>query len=390
MTTYTPEQSKKAVDDMVSKMISAVGAPKEVGFTLGWDVVVSYSEAEINKILHERYNKANSKIVKEVKVDVKIKDPRTRKLITRHYSLVFGAPEIQFHGATATEPSCELSMPIVSGSFTETDSKGHTDDEAYPIDDNAFRFSILGIRLGTITGKYNDISDGENRTAENLNVVSGRTTIEFPTEEEHTSWVVLNIPVSGDALSVKVTPIGPSAEDLQLDANYLEGVLKSFFLDPRNLDVIEYSLASVNNQQDQSADCTNDLRPVSFQFTTFSSSYHQDSILSLMIETSAGNNTGLKEDLQSSWAGQWVSNQISPIPHGYTSSIIMNPALVYSAMLGPGMKKAGYNTIRSSSKPDGIGITATKQGRWTKGYYAHKYSGSSQLETPGFDVDWNV
>jgi hypothetical protein len=42
---------------MVSKMKSAEGNARDNGFTLGWDLVVSYSEKEINELLADRYKR---------------------------------------------------------------------------------------------------------------------------------------------------------------------------------------------------------------------------------------------------------------------------------------------------------------------------------------------
>jgi hypothetical protein len=50
-------QRKAALDDTVAKMCNARKEQKENGFTLGWDVVVSYSEPQINELLKTKWEK---------------------------------------------------------------------------------------------------------------------------------------------------------------------------------------------------------------------------------------------------------------------------------------------------------------------------------------------
>ena len=53
--TQATEEQQKDVAAMINKMINPIVKPVDLSFTLGWDVVASYSEGHINKLLEARH-----------------------------------------------------------------------------------------------------------------------------------------------------------------------------------------------------------------------------------------------------------------------------------------------------------------------------------------------
>ncbi|MCJ1352729.1 MAG: hypothetical protein MMC33_002713 [Icmadophila ericetorum] len=403
MSGMTPAGEKAAgLKYMVSKMKSAEGGARDNGFTLGWNIVASYSEREINKLLADRYARLDktNRMVKEITgMKVKVKDQKTRKWLSRHYSVKFEAPLIQFHGASAREPSCELIMPITEGFFTETPEgqEPAPGAERYPIADspNSQRVRIMGIPLGTVTGKYQDIKDQSAGGQTRPKIKSAENPVVFDrpsTEAEgrgQVAYVVLDLPL-GDGLQIAVEP-NNKTEDASEDARALEGPLKNFFSDPTKIDVIEYALVRVNNDQPAGS---NDLVPDCFQMATFASHDFPDSVLSLFIKVRGSNDSGQLNNLQQKWAGQWTLDRINacPIPKGYTASIIMNPNLVYEKLLKTGMQGA-YNCSdkRLGDRQDGISWTAAPKKKWVVGWFSHRYrqnNDDSVLEVDGWEKDF--
>lgn len=330
---------------------------------------------------------------------VKVKDQKTRKWLVRHYSVKFEAPLIQFHGATAREPSCELIMPITEGFFTETPEgqEPAPDAEKYPIADspNSQRIRIGGIPLGTVTGKYEDIKaqSAAGETRPQIKSAGNPVVFDRPSTEAEgrgqVAYVVLDLPL-GDGLQVSVEATNKT-EDTSEDARTLEGPLRSFFSDPTRIDVVEYALARVNNDQPEGP---NDLVPDCFQMATFASHDFPNSVLSLFIKVRGSVEAGQRNDLQQKWAGQWTSKRINacPIPKGYTASILMNPNLVYGELLKTGMKDE-YNcsATRLADRQDGISWTASPKAKWCVAWFSQGYrqnNDDSELTVYGWEKDF--
>ena len=54
---YSKADRWNGLNATIKAMVNAKTPQKENGFTLGWDVVVSYAEKEINEFLKSKYNK---------------------------------------------------------------------------------------------------------------------------------------------------------------------------------------------------------------------------------------------------------------------------------------------------------------------------------------------
>jgi hypothetical protein len=57
---------KAGLSEMIRKMDAAQGDVRDNGFTLGWDIIASYSEKEINKLLADRYKKVSYRTLSAV------------------------------------------------------------------------------------------------------------------------------------------------------------------------------------------------------------------------------------------------------------------------------------------------------------------------------------
>ncbi|KAL2825365.1 hypothetical protein BDW59DRAFT_161842 [Aspergillus cavernicola] len=143
------------VADRIAKMRRAPNISGN-GFTLGWDLAVSYSESEINKLFAEHHGIGNWNIVKEPQFDVTVRD-RYHRNMTRHYHIQLGLPKVAFRDTHGNSSSCEMSMTI-SGYFTTTDAQGWHHPIHVPIssDEDALLFTLSGISLGVVTREYHD------------------------------------------------------------------------------------------------------------------------------------------------------------------------------------------------------------------------------------------
>ena len=91
LTSATDDQ-KRAAKDMIQTMMNANVKPENMSYTLGWDVVASYSEKQINQLLADRHKKDDSKMLQDLAIDVESYDPVTDKTYNAHYKLKFGPP----------------------------------------------------------------------------------------------------------------------------------------------------------------------------------------------------------------------------------------------------------------------------------------------------------
>lgn len=411
---------------MAESMRHIQGDEWDRGMTLGWDVVVSYSETQINKLLSDKFHAEDSNMIKTIEFEI----PRREKgkKVMRRYKLNIGAPIIQFHGNTSKGPSCELKMVISSGTWSQL-----PDTEEYPIAEyfpklpdgtdstesqvipDAFVFSISGLSLGTVVGK---VGDTKKVTPKSQKTTAGSETITFADHEadgDKQGWVTLDFELSEDkkirvdSLTIEVLPNGalnPEEFDVaNSEASELQNGMRTYLLDPTRIDLIAYSIASVTNQVNHSKDAHADLTPKMFRMATFRSSTHAESILSLFIHVADGRDAGaIGDDLQAKWIGQWTAGRVNsaPIPIGYSASIMIHPEVVFRTMIKPGMEhhEGWGQKYKTTPTNDGGRITwdAVYQFKQWSGYKGFEYRVDRpinrhyqwQFSTQGFEIDYEA
>ncbi|KAL8758637.1 MAG: hypothetical protein Q9184_003864 [Pyrenodesmia sp. 2 TL-2023] len=427
MSTNNEEQRKTALDSTILGMTKAKQDNQDNGFTLGWDMVVSYSEEEINGFLEAKWKKVkyfpqtylacilqritnasknNNKLVTEIVACSAVLNEETSETETIKRTMNLGAPRIKFAGGAISEPAVELLMPIKDGYREKFDEKGAMIGTRFSMPDDAFVVHFPSIRLGTVTGKYEEVKQAKDKTGANPTIRSGTSPCVFrsdyskPTKDDfEVAWVVLNIPVDGTALNASVRVLLPESHPQYSTAkgtrNAVEASVKDFFAAPgaSKIDVIEYALATVKNKPQTNGSASVDLTPVRFHMASWGSSYNQKKSLSLFIETRSGSPSGKMTDLQAKWNSLWIDNNISPIPVGYSASMLINHDLAFKAMIRPGVEKNGEWKVdeeRLTDKKGGVAFSMKYQPMWCVGRKSIYYSGNVRecaLEIPGWHKD---
>ncbi|KAL6922480.1 hypothetical protein ACHAPO_011177 [Fusarium lateritium] len=372
-------QRKIALDSMVKGMCNARDSNKESGFTLGWDVVVSYTEDEINALLKNKWDKDRTRMVTEIvsKSDVFDEDDGEEIRVVR--KLFLDAPLIRFHSGEGGEPSVELTMPVMSGWRQQEDMQtGKPKGVQSEMPTNAFNIKLSGIRLGTVVGKYEEIKNTANQDATKLSIVNSKETCVFrqnlskpTTDDFEVAWVVLDLATEGEKYTVTgeitLSPNDPNYKKAKGLLNNVVGSAKDYFENGDKIDVLRYALATVKNKPQFDGAISVDLTPVSFRLATFSASYTAQRALSLLIHTQSGRDAGEKADLQTKWKGQWVDNGIAPIPDGHTASLMFNPELTFKTMIEPGLERSkawDVDDERLKDREGGLAFNARKTRDW--------------------------
>ena len=309
-------------------------------------------------------------------------------------TLELGPPRIEFEGQAVMEPAVHLVLPVEGIYYQRSDQKkSKLGEKRKQLDiSNPYDVRLSGIKLGSVKGKYETVmkpkSQGKVASVDTLPVPieSSKKTVVFredgtkPTQDSYeVAWVVLDFPMDGAALNVdmvsNVKPGEPLHDQAFTMKNNVLGAVKSYFKDgPARIDVLEYALATIKNTPQFNGAITVDLTPVSFRFATYASSY-QTSILSLFIHTLSGTDAGEKNDLQVKWMASWTNNKISPIPAGYTASLLISPGLALNTMLKAGLEKGGDFKVDAikDNKEGGLSFSARYQRSWSVPHNEYAY-----------------
>jgi len=377
------QQRVTALNENIAKMCK--GKQKDDGFTFGWDVVVSYSEEQINGLLKSKWEKTDSKIIKKIEMKSLVYNEDTEVQETVVRTLELGAPMIRFNGGAISEPALELHMPIKSGYREKERANGERYGNKIQMPVDAFLVRLTGIRLGTVAGKYEEVkgqSDPPVKSSQKSCVFSSNVAAGKNVE---VAWVVLDIPIEGDNLGVNLdVTLQPSNVDYQKAntmVNSILGSLTDYFKKPREkIDKLSYALATVKNTPLVGKDNKNitvDLTPKQFRMATFANdAAGQMRCLSLFIETASGKNAGVTDNLQTIWPAAWInSDKATPIPNGYTASILFNSDLIFNAIIKPGFEKGGDWKVepRDTTKEGGVAFVTKKLKPWNTSGFVHKY-----------------
>ena len=375
--TQATEEQQKDVAAMINKMINPIVKPVDLSFTLGWDVVASYSEGHINKLLETRHASDQGQMLRDIDVPTAYWDARTKKNYPCNYKLKFGPPLLQFNARAIGEPMCSLEMAILSGTEQYGDDKPTNVDPGWKLRLN--NIPLASARGQMVDGKVDGTPD----------IVPGSKAVEFRYDNEQ-QHVVLGFHM--DESKVVVTAIPPPNVDPEsgpYQKTDFQEKFKKFFTGDGHRS-LSYSIACVNNNTAQ--DVTTDLQPSKFQFVTCASGVAGEDddlrVLSILIAVKGGGNTATSEDLQSRWQAQWSNNKAAPIPKGFTASLILSSVLVHKALLAPGFKKSDWDISNISPSEKALNkIEAKNSTSWTVPEQNIDYDITSKFHIDGFTVD---
>lgn len=369
--TTASQEQKDAVATMIGKMMQPAIPPTNNSFTLGWDVVASYADKQINNLLSTRHSKKGSGMLSNLILNTEDWDPIGEETFTTTYNLNFGAPLLQFDSHATGEPMCSIQMKIVSS------TKQIHDKAPKPIPDG-WKLQLNNIPLATARGM---VSEGGEIKGGVENIVPGDKPIHFKgTEEEH-CHVVLGFHLNKDKLKVKViSPDSSKPEDKSLGfmkTSFQEGFLE-FFTGNNGKTALSYSIASVNNIESPGYI---DLKPVKFQFATFSQG--DVGIISIFIHVNGGFIDGKTEGLQSMWQAQWLQNNTQPIPDRFTASLILSSEMIHRVLLQPGFRKSNWEASNDTKSHEICNKIQARSGAiWQLPKQQHNY-GNSEFHVEG-------
>ena len=374
--TVATEEQQKDVAAMINSMINPIVKPVDLSFTLGWDVVASYSEKHINKLLKTRHASNKSQMLRDIDIPIAFWDPRTKKTYNCNYMLKFGPPLLQFDARATGEPMCSLEMVILSGTEQYAGEEPTDIDPGWTLRLN--NIPLASARGQMVDGKIDGTPD----------IVPGDKAVEFRYDNEQ-QHVVLGFHM--DESKLVVTAIPPPGVD-PISGPYqktdFQEKFKKFFTGDGHRS-LSYSIASVNNKTAQ--DVTIDLQPTKFQFVTFASGGAEKDddvrILSVLIAVKGGNNTATSENLQSRWQAQWSNNKAAPIPKSFTASLILSSVLVHRALLAPGFSKSNWEIANISPSDKALNkIEAKSNNHWKVDEQNIDYDLTSKFHIDGFTI----
>ncbi|KAJ6127748.1 hypothetical protein N7471_008965 [Penicillium samsonianum] len=298
--TTASQEQKDAVAPMIGKMMPTCHSAHQQLFHAG-----------------TRHSKKGSGMLSNLILNTEDWDPIGEETFTTTYNLNFGAPLLQFDSHATGETMRSIQMKIVSG------TKQIHDKAPKPIPDG-WKLQLNNIPLATARGM---VSEGGEIKGGVENIVPGDKPIHFKSTEEEHCHVVLGFHLNKDKLKVKViSPDSSKPEDKSLGfmkTSFQEGFLE-FFTGNNGKTALGYSIASVNNIERPGYI---DLKPVKFQFATFSQG--DVGTISIFIHVNGGFVDGKTEGLQSMWQAQWLQNNTQPIPDRFTASLILSSEMIH-------------------------------------------------------------
>ncbi|RGP73941.1 hypothetical protein FSPOR_1635 [Fusarium sporotrichioides] len=373
------------LETMVEAMAKSDKPSPDNGFTLGWDVVVSYSQKEINRVLETSWQKVllvplpvlsrlltifghkhKNEMIASVKAVIPIPedsdddssdddddddnesdDGGGKPRRSRSYDLQLGAPHIRFSEETV-RPAVDLVIPVQSGTFLRSDRP-----KPVSLPNNSYEFVVRDIPLGTVTGTYEEVKGQKSPNIEGDCVFKNKPQSGAGDENFEVSWVVLKLDVEHATLKSEVKRVyGDNCNPKQkkrIDKRFprVKELCEAFFsgdVDDNfqsRFNVIRHALATVKNKSPPRQNgVTLDLTPTSFRFATCSSnSILKEPALSLFIHVADGKDSGEKNDLQAMWQGIWMNAtpKIPPIPATHTASILIHPELLFNKAIKDSM-----------------------------------------------------
>ncbi|OJK04285.1 hypothetical protein ASPACDRAFT_108730 [Aspergillus aculeatus ATCC 16872] len=373
-TTATPEM-KASVAEMVDRMMKPKVKPDGLSFTMGWDVVASYSEKQINDLLQVRHRQSNTGMLQTLSFTYQEEDIQTEEYFDITYDLRFGPPLVQFDAHSLGQPMCTLEMEIVEGAQTVPTRKRNPVRPMPP----GWKLRLHDIPLASVRGRIS-----EEGAAVHSDIISSDRPVHFSMTEKETQHVVLGFQLANTSYKLTLVPPAtgePSPMMKALDLPRFEKYVNKYFQD--DVHALSYSIASLNNVK---RDDSPNLQPVKFQFATFKD--HERGILSLFIQVKGGFATGRTQGLQSHWQNQWEDNGIQPIPKRFTASLLLSSNMLHRVLFQQAFKGQGWEATNMSPTNEAENrISATLKKPWTVPEQNYDYDRNSKFHVDGFTLE---
>ncbi|KAJ7713645.1 hypothetical protein B0H14DRAFT_3016137 [Mycena olivaceomarginata] len=277
--------------------------------TLNWDVVVSFCETEINRLLASDFEATDTKQIKDIACEFTgtNEDASPYKI---EFKLELSAPLISF-SETRTTAVCSLAAPIAGG-------YGKTSKKTLPIKKDVYTLHFKDLELASASG------DDNSCTPPNQSFVFSRN--QYPSD----GFVVIDLNTS-KSLTVDITTADVAADDhnnfIKAHSASLCRELKTKFrTDFLN---VRYKIARVKSLP--VPDGMVQLRPLSFRFAAYKPDGPAETVLSLFIQTRK-EDTGEKNDLDHN--GTPNGAQIFG-----TASIIFYKDMIFDSVMKPALAK---------------------------------------------------
>lgn len=332
MASMDVEKRKNAVGEMVKAMQHPKHKREDISFTMGWDVVTTYSESQINSLLEKRYDENKAKILHTLEMTVDLPQSYKKTPDRTHYVLKLGPPLLEFETTDGAQPLCSIKMRVIEGTITK---HGGNPRKAKP---------GWMIRLGQIPLASAKGTVSQGKLQGNPTLTPAPDAIKFDPKKDETQHVLLAFELN-ENLTVEAFPEDPgshSAEEAAFTNLEFRKAFREYFTKPASSQErlsLSYAIASVNNQPNDGAP---ELRPVKFQFATFSTQDKNKSLLSIFLDVAGGPNTGQSDMLQDRWAKQWRDEGIMPVPEGFSATVMLSSVFFSTVILKNGLSRSGW------------------------------------------------
>ncbi|KAK0633954.1 hypothetical protein B0T14DRAFT_492023 [Immersiella caudata] len=319
----------------------------------GFDVLVSYSETELNKVLAAAVaaDPGSSVIsVEAFEASVAGAWPST-DLTTYKVNLELHQPKFAFAGASSS-PNIILSFEL-NGSLSKKNLDGSWGDTVHL--PGGLTLSITSL-LAAVTGSLHPDSPGSRFRPATPIDPSGPNAAPLPPQKtDATSAVVIYIPKEkGAGGSVSISAAAGSNSDAT--ASFMVSLIKAQMEDYLSSQDWCYYLAAVNNSSPGHPNA-HSLRPTSFGFSVSAGDPEKniDNAVCMWITVQDGSGTavlGPGQRCNAHFSVNDIPTMPIPIGNGANASIIFSHGLIRSLLLEAAIKKAGFTLTRDDANGD--------------------------------------
>ncbi|EFR01061.1 hypothetical protein MGYG_04064 [Nannizzia gypsea CBS 118893] len=323
---------------------------KAASRTCRWDVLVSYSAEELNKVLRKQWE--GSKLFTHATFETVTMGGN---LISK-FDLTLGFPQLQIKSLSALA-SASLSIPIEG---TMEQRYKQFPPEIFTITPNNFSLEV-GVPLAVVDGEE---TGGSIQTSEQ--------SIIFEDTRTSDRYITLNFKNSGTSWTVHAKKTDVPDKDSVFG---IVNDVRTWFENRQNLVGIKLRLARISNHEDKTSDI---LRPKSFRFAG------PAGVLLIFIQTKG---SGFE---QGDNMPTFDTDSTSPIPNGSTASIILSRDLFQDKFLLPGIraKFRGASEIKTDT---GISLKVRQENQVIiSGRYEIRYGvGTTIIKVDTLTVDFD-
>ncbi len=282
--------------------------------TNGWDVVCTYSADALNSFLAASYDAGA--LATSVSVTVQEIDPILKIPYDVTYNINFESPLLSF---SPQKNVAFLAMPIGAGSsytISVPNTPAQPTTTAFPTG-----YSVVAqVPIAAIEGTTGEVQSG---------------VLTFSDGDPSQYSIILEFNNDGATFTLDPAPTG-----LPMQTEEFMLAIQGYF--QTEVSQIDYALAAVNNQTPPGGGEV--FTPKSFVFASYTGGPDDDGVLSLYIQTEqSGNPPG-----SSTPAFVPSNTPTSPVPEGYTASVIFSNALMINAFLKPQLSACGFTTTFST------------------------------------------